>query len=170
MTNPRLSLRIIAVILAIMPMPLFGALWQNYGWVYYIIIGILGIWSLINSVLIALGWPLHHDAQTAMDCIFKVDPWFFGILGCIREIPSYYQRDEYANGLQWNMADAALSLTRWLSIVLSISFLLYSVPVMCTGDVMLHPSTSIRRREISKAHPSFDNSEARTKEADTESL
>ncbi|KAJ5680923.1 hypothetical protein N7536_012062 [Penicillium majusculum] len=166
-SKPRLSLRIFAIILAVMPMSLFGYLWGTYGWVYYIIVGIPGIWSLINSILIALGRPLHPGAQIALDCIFKVDLWFYGILGLIRETSSYYQGDGYAEGSQWNMVVAALSLMRWLSVVLSISFLFYSIPAMCTGDVMLHPSTSIRRREISKAQPSFDSPEALAKGADT---
>lgn len=37
-SKPRLSLRIFAIILAVMPMSLFGYLWGTYGWVYYIIV------------------------------------------------------------------------------------------------------------------------------------
>lgn len=79
-------------------------------------VGIPGIWSLINSIRIALGRPLHPGAQIALDCIFKVDLWFYGILGLIRETSSYYQGDGYAEGSQWNMVVAALSLMRWLSV------------------------------------------------------
>ncbi|CRL20654.1 unnamed protein product [Penicillium camemberti] len=116
-SKPRPSLRIFAMILAVMPMSFFGDSWETYGSVYYIIVGIPGIWSLINTIVIALGRPLHPGAQVALDCIFKVDLWFFGILGLIRETSSYYQGDGYAEGSQWNIVVAALSLMRWLSVV-----------------------------------------------------
>lgn len=37
-SKPRLSLRVFAMILAVMPMSFFGDLWETYGWVYYIIV------------------------------------------------------------------------------------------------------------------------------------
>lgn len=37
-SKPRQSLRIFAVILAIMPISFFGDLWETYGWTYYIIV------------------------------------------------------------------------------------------------------------------------------------
>ncbi|KAJ5395991.1 uncharacterized protein N7487_010294 [Penicillium crustosum] len=115
-SKPRQSLRIFAVILAVMPISFFGDLWETYGWAYYIIVGIPGTWALINTIPIALGWPLHPGAEIALDCVFKVDLWFFGILGLVRETSSYYQGDRYAEGSEWDMVAAALSLMRWLSV------------------------------------------------------
>ncbi|CAI7578475.1 unnamed protein product [Penicillium glandicola] len=72
-------------------------------------IGIPGIWSLINVILIALKRPVHPGAHIALDLIFTVAMWFFGVLGLIDETLSYY--NGYWEESRWrNMVIAGLSL------------------------------------------------------------
>ncbi|OQE38329.1 hypothetical protein PENCOP_c008G04049 [Penicillium coprophilum] len=107
-SRPRLGLRVFAVILAVATMSVFGALWHNQAWIYYIIVGIAGIWSLINVILIALKRPVHPGTHIALDLIFTVVLWFWGILGLIGQSMSYY--NGYSGDSWRDMAIAALSL------------------------------------------------------------
>ncbi|KAK9847372.1 hypothetical protein MYU51_019531 [Penicillium brevicompactum] len=88
--KPRLGLRIFAVPVAVVKMSEVGALWHNEGWVYYIIVGIPGIWSLINVTLTFIKRPVHVDVQIAVDLIFTANLWFFESLSLIGETASYY--------------------------------------------------------------------------------
>ncbi|KAJ5428370.1 hypothetical protein N7445_009824 [Penicillium cf. griseofulvum] len=103
----RLGLRVFAVLLAVAIMAVFGAMWQNEAWVYYIITGIPGIWSLVNVILIALKRPVHPGAHIALDLIFTILLWLFGITGLTIEIVSY--QDGY-RGRSWR-DDAIAALT-----------------------------------------------------------
>ncbi|KAJ6012350.1 hypothetical protein N7522_002705 [Penicillium canescens] len=107
-SKPRLGLRVFAVLVAIATMAVFGALLHKEGWVYYIIVGIPGIWSLTNVILIALKRPVHPGVHIAMDLIFTADLWFFGILGLMVDTASYY--DGYGKRSRRDMIVAALSL------------------------------------------------------------
>ncbi|KAJ5154609.1 uncharacterized protein N7500_010048 [Penicillium coprophilum] len=106
--KPRLGLRVFAVILAVATMSVFGALWHSQAWVYYIIVGIPGIWSLTNVVLIALKRPVHPGFHIALDLIFTVPLWFWGVLGLIDQSLAYH--NGYSGNSWRGMAIAALSL------------------------------------------------------------
>ncbi|KAJ6133386.1 hypothetical protein N7471_008601 [Penicillium samsonianum] len=71
-SKPWPGLRAFAVTLAVITMSLFGALRHNMGSIYYIIIGIPGIWSLVNCILIALKRPVHPGAHIVRDLILTV--------------------------------------------------------------------------------------------------
>ncbi|KAJ5816347.1 hypothetical protein N7447_008580 [Penicillium robsamsonii] len=107
-SKTRLGLRVFAVLLAVVAMSVFGASWRSQPWVYYIIIGIPGIWSLVNVILITLKRPIHPGAHVALDFIFTVLLWFFGLFGLISE-PVYY-RNRYSGASLWAMLIAAFSL------------------------------------------------------------
>ncbi|KAJ5372658.1 hypothetical protein N7517_004664 [Penicillium concentricum] len=107
-SKTRLGLRVFAIILAIVTMSIFGASWRNRAWVYYIVAGIPGIWSLINVVLIAFKRPAHPGAHIALDLIFTADLWFFGFFGLLGESMSYEKG--YSRVSLRAMLIAALSL------------------------------------------------------------
>ncbi|KAJ5520065.1 hypothetical protein N7463_000518 [Penicillium fimorum] len=107
-SKARLALRVFAVLLAVVTMSVFGATWRNQGWAYYLIIGIPGIWSLINVILLTLKRPVHPGTHIALDLIFTGVLWFFGFLGLAAEPLSY--KNEYSRGSLRATVIAVLSL------------------------------------------------------------
>ncbi|CAG7937253.1 unnamed protein product [Penicillium nalgiovense] len=105
---PRLGLRAFAVVLAVIIMSLFGALFGNTGWVYYIVVGIPGIWSLVNLALIVFKRPVHPGAHIALDFVFTIVLLFFGIVSLIAEQVSLYGESSVHSS--WHMAVAAFAL------------------------------------------------------------
>ncbi|CAG8898862.1 unnamed protein product [Penicillium egyptiacum] len=108
-SKPRLGLRAFAVILAVITMSLFGALSGNTGWVYYIVVGIPGIWSLVNLALVVFKRPVHPGAHIALDLIFTVVLLFFGIVSLLAERVSHYNERAQQQSW-WDMGVAAISL------------------------------------------------------------
>ncbi|KAJ5251939.1 hypothetical protein N7489_002349 [Penicillium chrysogenum] len=108
---PRLGLRGFAVVLAVIIMSLLGALFGNTGWVYYIVVGIPGIWSLANLALIVFKRPVHPGAHIALDFIFTIVLLFFGIISLLAEqVSSLYGSSLHSSHSSWSMTVAAFAL------------------------------------------------------------